>query len=302
MEEGHRFREITHALWLRQVDESHYALVRFVFSIVALISLGMLWPYRHAFYSDQGMIDQGAALAETRYFYLSVFGVVRSAPAVTAYFVFSAGAMVCLALGWAPRLAALCVFIWVSSCALRAPVAVTGWDLVLRSFAFLILVSPLGKAWKLGGSWLPKTISVPVYGITLMQLQVLVIYWQTVIGRLQDTWWMNGEFFAFFMLSHHSRWPGLWVVEMMPLMRLLTWGTLVFEMVLPILLFVPRTRWWGIVLGIIFHLAIVVASNNITMFSLTMIMTYFVFLREADISAISAWLRRKGERGRAPLG
>jgi len=282
-------------LWLGPVDEGVYALVRIFFSVVAFFCLCELWPYRAAFYSSAGMIDQRAAVGAVHYFYPSLFGIFYSEPAVTGYFIFSAVAIIFLAIGCLPRLAAFFVFAWFMSCSFRAPVANSGWDLTLRCFAFLILVSPLGKSWKVGLPWPPPFRSVPNYGITLMRLQVLVIYWQTDIGRMHDPWWKNGDFFGYFLLSQFSRWPGLWVLDHLFLMHLITWATTGVELLLPLLLWFRRTRWVGITLGCCFHLAIIVVARNIGLFSLTMMMTYLSFLRDEDVR----WVRTRMAKNEA---
>ncbi len=284
-----RWRNFSEALWLRPVDAGQYALVRIAFSIVALLNWCELWPYRYSFFSVYGMIPLSVALSETEYFYFSVFGIIQSGYAVTAYFIFSAVAIICLGLGWKPRLAAFLVFLWYMSFTFRAVIATTGWDLVLRCFSFLILVSPQSESWKFPKKEMDLRRMVPVYGLTLMRLQVIVIYFQAVLARTGDPWWQNGDFFSYFLLSYHSRWSGLWVLENQGLLRLITWGTLVVELIIPILLIIPKTRWFGVGIGCTFHLLIILAAHDITMFSLTMIMTYVVFLREPDLK----WIRSK---------
>ncbi len=287
-ESGH-LETLVEALWLRSVNEGQYALTRIVFSTVALINWCEIWPYRYSFFSRDGMIPQAVNISETEYFYFSVFGVIQSGYAVSAYFVFSAVAIICLGLGWRPRLAAFFVFLWFMSFTFRAVIATTGWDLVLRCFSFLILISPLGESWKFPANSRTLKKMVPVYGITLMRLQVIVIYLQAVLTRIGDPWWKNGDFFAYFLLSYHSRWPSFWIVENLALLRLITWGTNAIEVLIPILLVIPKTRWWGIGIGSVFHLSIILVSHDITMFSVTMMMTYVVFLREADID----WIQSK---------
>tara|TARA_R110002096_G_scaffold424205_1_gene631916 strand:+ start:2093 stop:3004 length:912 start_codon:yes stop_codon:yes gene_type:complete len=281
-----KIRNAYESLWFKPVDECQYALIRISFSIIAFLNLCELWTYRHAFFSAEGIIPQGVAFAETQYFYLSFFGIFQSPFVVSVYFVFSALAIACLAIGWKPRIAAFFVFLWLMSFSVRAPVAAAGWDFVLRCFSFLILVSPLGNGWKIPRKGFPPKRAVLSYGLTLMRLQVVVIYLQAVIPKLRDPWWKNGEFFPYFLFSYHSTWSGPWILENLALLKLVTWSTLVVEVSLPFLLLIPRTRWIGIILGCSFHLSIIFVSPNIAMFSLTMMMTYLVFLRANDINRL----------------
>ena len=290
-------------LFFRREDERIYALVRIGFATVALLNLIFLWPARHVFFSDAGMMDQGVAKNLAFPIYLSVFEFARSEAAVTAVMVVTALAMVVLIAGIGARLAALWVLVWHISYMARAPLPLAGWDAVLRCFSFLVLVSPLGKCWTLPamlrgrGAMLPALVSR--HGLILMRLQVLVIYWQAVLARIRhpDPYWGNGEFLSYFMLSHHARWPGTWVLEYGSLMALGTYGIQIAETAVPILLWVKKTRWWGVLLGTALHAGIAVFVRDLELFCLAMMMTYLAFLRKEDLQGMERLVKRWLKRG-----
>ncbi|MGI9243486.1 MAG: HTTM domain-containing protein, partial [Verrucomicrobiales bacterium] len=232
---------------------------------------------------------------------LSVFNVVTSSWAVSLYFAISAGAIVCLGLGVSPRVAAVVVFIWHLSFTYRAIPGCTGWDHVLRAYSFLVMVSPLGASWSLrGGS--PTAALVPGYGISLMRLQVALIYWQGIIVKLGDKYWQDGEFLSYFLLSVHARWPHRRVAELNDLLIPVTYIAILIEIAIPILLFVPRTRRLGFLLGFTFHLLIAIMSRHILFFSLTMWMTYVAFIDTRALDRIEALVRSKFGRSKVGEG
>ncbi len=286
-------------LFFRREDERIYALIRIGFATVALLNLISLWPDRHVFFSDAGMFDADVARAEATPVYFSIFAFARSGAAVTCCMGVTALALVLLFLGVAARLAAFWVLVWHLSYIARASPATTGWDLVLRSFAVLVLVSPVGKCWTLpallrgGGKMLPALVSG--HGLVLMRLQVLGIYWQTVLRRLvapEPNFWGNGEFMSYFLLSHHARWPGPWVLEYGGLLAFATYAAQLAETAIPVLLWVKKTRRWGMLLGFSLHAGISVFARDLGIFFLAMMVTYFAFLRTEDIEAMQRRMQR----------
>jgi hypothetical protein len=192
--------------------------------------------------------------------------------------------------------AAAVVFLWHLSFIERAPVALAGWDNVLRAFAFLVLVSPMGRCWSLPAWWRKRPLQaaqVERYGLVLMRLQVVVIYLETVAYRMvnENPYWRNGEFLSYFLMSHNSRWPGTWAAEHADILMLGTYLAMLTEAAIPILLLIKRTRWWGILLGLLFHGLITLLTRNIEPFLITMAMTYVAFLNGGDVERVQRFLR-----------
>ena len=291
-------------LFFRREDERIYAVVRIAFAAVALLNLIFLWPDRHVFFADTGMVDRDAVMSQAYPVYLSVFELARSEAAVTGVMLVTALALVMLLVGVRARLAALWVLVWHVSYMARAPLPLAGWDAVLRCFSFLIVVSPMGKCWTLTammrgpGRMIPARVSA--HGLVLMRLQVLVIYWQAVLARLlhPDPYWGNGEFLSYFMLSHHARWPGMWVLEYGSLLALGTYAIQLAEAAIPVLLWVKKTRWWGALLGTAMHVGISVVARDLELFCLAMMMSYLAFLRTEDVERMERRARGWWKRGR----
>lgn len=272
------------SIWLKQVDERRYALLRIAFASVMLINIAHLWPYRITLLCADGIINPAVASKSGPGLYLSIFSTVNSPFPVTVVFIAAAAATLLLAWGKLARPMLGILFWFLLSIMQRAPVATSGWDFILLNFAFILLLSPLGEKWNpyhlllLRKGSPPDPQSVPRYGLVLMQLQVFVIYWQTVIQKIDDYYWQTGDFLTYFMLSHHSRFAGSWVIHWQGFLDILTYMTLMVELAIPILLWIPKTRRLGLFLGVTFHLSIAIFGVNLSIFSLVMIMTFLAFL------------------------
>ena len=258
--------------WTGLTDARRYDLVRAGFGLLALVQVVHLWPYRHAFYSQDGMASAAAAAELNPGLSLSVFQWAGSPAAVTAIF-FGAGLVSLLfAAGVFARTMAFLIWFFLLSALHFSPLSSTGWDFVLGNFFFLLLFSPLGGSREPGNSLAPR------YGLTLMRLQVLVIYWQSTLVKFLDEDWQSGEYLSYFFLSHHGRFGGTWPADWTGLLSLVTYASLLIELALPLLLWNRATRRIGFALGLVFHLAILVLAVNIGMFSLTMLVTYLAFV------------------------
>lgn len=274
-------------LFLDPADSRVYASVRIAFALVSLLNLMQIWPDREIFFTDVGMVDQEVVRKYTAGAYFSVFDFCRDASSVSTYMLFSGCGMLLLLLGVWPRVAAGIVYVWYVSYAMRAPIVLVGWDEVLRSTSFLVLVSPMPACWSLRSRKTrkksPAAPYAPRYGLTLMQVQLSVIYLQAVLARLDNEYWMSGDFMSFFLLSHNARWPGLWVLDYGWLLKPVTYLVLLVELAIPVLLMVRRWRWYGFAAGILLHASISLMSYNLMLFFLAMMVLYLSFLQPEDL-------------------
>jgi hypothetical protein len=288
-DEGRGWRRLLRDPWCDLVDERAYAAFRIAFSIVALANLINLWFYRDAFFTAGGMIPAEVVSEAGWHTRLSVFNLITGSWAVNLYFLVSATAIICLGLGVSPRIAAVLVLVWHLSYTYRAIPGCTGWDHVLRAYSFVVMVSPLGRCWSLRNARLHTL--VPAYGISLMRLQVAVIYWQGICTKLTDKYWQDGEFLSYFLLSVHARWPHPRVAEWNDFLIPVTYFAILIEIAIPVLLFIPRTRRIGFVLGFSFHLLIAIMGRHLFFFSLTMWMTYVAFIGTGTLDRAEQWVR-----------
>lgn len=282
------------AFWFRPVDARVYALFRMAFALVALVNVVELWPHRHALLSDGGLIGRPDLSGRP----------ILSLPELSALpidvaMVIAALSALWLASGVRARLAAALLFVWHFAYTAMAYPAMHGWDILLRILSFIVLISPLGPSWREwpGGRRAGAVARVSRHGLVLAQIQLAVLYWQTVWLKAPDPYWRNGEFFSHFMLSIYSRFPSPAWAGADLVSAGLTYLTLAFEAAIPLLLWRKDTRWAGIAAGVLLHGAITVTSH-ILLFSLAVLVPYIAFLDGWDLDRIGARLRkwREGDK------
>jgi hypothetical protein len=122
-------------------------------------------------------------------------------------------------------------------------------------------------------------------------------------------WWPRGHFAALAQVMsdpHVARFHAAWVSSIYPLLQLMTFCTMCFELGAPAMLLwtwlgrrgdrlgqVSRgLRWLWLSLGIAFHLGIAIFLN-LGIFPFGMLSFYPVFLRPDELSRAEAWIRRR---------
>ncbi|MGL4514552.1 MAG: HTTM domain-containing protein [Lacipirellulaceae bacterium] len=212
---------------------------------------------------------------------------------VTLLCIAAGGAIVMLGLGVFPRFAAAAVYAWhVSYCHAAFP-ALVGWDDLLRVYSFLLLISPLGGVWSLPAWWRgrngaptdPWRLVAPLYGLTLMRFQLVMVYLDTVWSKLDDPYWRGGQMISYFQMSVYARWPSAVWADLPLSSCLLTYGTLAAEVAIPVLLLTRHLRWLGMAVGVGLHLGIAV-SSTLSLFSLAIFAVYPVFLNAEGMKSV----------------
>ena len=203
--------------WFGDADPRAYALVRIGIGTVCFATVWHLWPMRSELLGPYGLLDPNIVSATNDDpLKFSIFFFVHSEAVLTAIFAAAAVVSVALTVGLFSHSAALLLWIFTVSISNRAYMMTSGGDQLLRCFLFLLVISPLARAWSLdamrrdGGANPPlkdRFDPVPRYGLTLMQLQVFVVYYQTMWLKLPDQYWRNGELMSYFMMSMYSRYP-----------------------------------------------------------------------------------------------
>jgi hypothetical protein len=274
-------------IWLKPVDARRYAWTRLAFAAVIVCQMVHLWPYREGLFGNGGLFPEEVARAYNPGVHLPAILMVDVSwwPG----FIIATGFVAALLLFWGKwaRASLVVVFLVLLVGIQRAPLATTGWDFILTNFSFILIFSPLATEWTPARLWISRktarlgrleTGMLPRYGLVLLQIQVAIIYWETVLGRAGDKFWGNGEFLSYYFLSLHSRFAGPWVLEWEGVLSAATFLTSFVEIAIPILLWIKATRWIGLATGVVFHMGIAAVSLNIGLFSITILMTYVSFL------------------------
>ena len=218
---------------------------------------------------------------------------------------------VCLLVGFASRFSAASVFVWLVSFQNRNQMILDGEDDVLRLISFFLIFMPLAEVWSVD-AWLrnrgnkpgPHAAVEPTYqshcspcAVRMLQYVMVLIMFATGVWKLSGEPWRDGtalyyvaridDLFGRFPVPHYL-FDTPWTV------RAMTWGVLYVELVIPLLIWIPKARRFCLFVLLAFHLSNEWAMH-LFLFHWIMLLGWTSFLKREDLEAVARiWPRRQG--------
>ena len=121
--------------------------------------------------------------------------------------------------------------------------------------------------------------------IILCKAQLVIIYLVSAVFKLQSSEWIDGTALSQILLLDEYSIPALQSIVCSPpfAFKILTWLTLLYQLLFPVLIFVKRFKNYLLLSGLLFHLFIAFAMGLFN-FSLVMICSYAVFYDSGKMS------------------
>jgi hypothetical protein len=265
--------------WFEPEPTGALAVFRICFGALALLWTLSLLPDLHSFFATSGVLprqpggDSGS------------WGFLRLTPGgETALFAVLLTACVCLVLGLGTRLAALVVFVGITSFERRNLFVFNSGDGLMRVLAFYLALAPSGAALSLdrlrrapGRFWeLPARAP---WAWRLMQVQFSVLYLSAAWAKVRGQSWNDGTAVSYALrVGDLERFAAPHFISHTVLAsNLLTYGTLAVELALGILVWNRALRPWVLGAGLLFHLGIEL-TIRVGFFSLALFVLYMVWL------------------------
>jgi hypothetical protein len=267
------------------------ALFRLVFGIVMLYQSLSLALNLGRYYGPQGVLPF-ATLARlhppSRYSLFALAPENELLPFVLCGLLLLCG--LAYLVGLVPRAAALVFFVLWLSFQQRNPLVVNSGDWLIGMLAALSACMPLARRARLpSGPSDPLPSLVSNWGRRLIQLQLCYIYWYAFLAKLGSARWREGLALRDVLSSPlYAEWPGY----LHPLLAMpLSYSSLLFEGLFPILVWKSKWRTRALLAGVVFHLGIEIFLK-IPAFSVAMLSGYALFLRDAEAEAVLERLSR----------
>jgi hypothetical protein len=272
------------AFWLRPEPAYTLGAVRVAFGVLAVAWTLSLIRDLDEFFSTDGIVPVQPASA----YEWGVFEIWTNDQALVIGWAVLLVSAIALTVGWHSRLGALIVFVLIMSFEFRNPFVFNSGDNLIRVEALFLALSPCGAALSLDqyrttGSFWSAQIRAP-WPIRLMQVQLTLVYLATFQVRMTGEKWPNGT-----ALSYAFRLEDMliiavpqWISTNALLMNAATWGTLLGELAIGILVWNRRCRPIVLAAGLILHSAILV-TVAVGFFTPAMFVLYVAFVSPETI-------------------
>lgn len=301
MTKDSRFSQISDAwrgFWFTPEAMWSLGLVRIAFGALVVAWTLSLLPSLYDYFGADGLSRPG----DVGRYRWSLFEVWPSDKFLVMGWIVLMLAAIALAAGWHSRIAAALVFVLVLSFDRRNPAIFNSGDMLVRVEAFLVALAPTGAALSLDqrrrtGEFFSAQLRQR-WALRLLQCQLSLIYLATVRAKLSGTTWPDGTAVAYALQ--------LWDMLLLPvpdfirtnalLMNIATWGTVLVETAIPILVWNRRMRPWVLAAGVLLHTGIMV-TMAVGFFTPAMFVLYLAFIPSATAERLVDRLRiRVGRR------
>ncbi len=256
--------------WHEPVRAERLAVARILFALAIFTDqLFQYAPQLSTYFGPDGVAPAGindGFLAMSWQWAILLFHTDDMAVVTTVFAVWTTAAFLML-LGWHTRLMTFLVWLGALCFLARNPNLKNGGDDTMQLAVFLLLISPCAVAPSLDRrrrlkrqgidpDSAPAAVIAP-WPVRLFQLQLCVIYFTTGIAKLAGhTWWDGTSVHYVLNDVTMSRWPYALVPIPIWITAPLTYMSVWFETLFPLLVLWPRTRKWTLWFGVLFHLGI----------------------------------------------
>ncbi len=211
---------------------------------------------------------------------------------------------ICLILGIFSRLNAFIVYLIMLSLDSRNHFVLnTGIKIMIIMTLFLV-VSRCGEAlsfkrlfriWRKENPEFGPAKDGSIFGQRLMQVQMALVYWSAAACKLHGAAWIDGT--AVYYAVHLTQFQRFTApfLDQIWVSRVLSWGTLAFELSFPFLVWIKEFRYPLLLAGVLFHTGLDWAMV-IPLFQLVMLSGYICFIDAADFRKAKAGIQGLSRR------
>jgi hypothetical protein len=283
------FAAAWNALFFAPRDPRLASVLRIGYGVLLLINLAVLAPDVPLWFTESGLVPGALGRALINEHAPTVLDWIAAPWWPWLCFGVLAAAAVLLTLGWHSRIQAIVVLVGLTWLQDRNYAIVDGEDTLFRLFAFYLALCPSGWAFSLDARRRKRAgiaVEPPTpWGLRLFQIQMSVLYLSSAIEKSLGTDWTAGTalYYVARLDDAFGKFPLPGALFETPwLFHLMTWSVLALEWLLPVLLWLTRTRRAAIALAIVFHLAIDY-TMNLFLFHWLMILGILSFAEFADL-------------------
>ena len=286
--------DVWNRFWFAPVSTAPLAVLRIVFGLVVMAWLISLAPDLATFFGPAGILPNPPQLGPGGW---SLLTITNSAAAAVVLWIVALLAGLALTVGFQSRLAAVVVFVAITSFERRNGMVFNGGDGLLRNMALFVALSPAGAAlsWERWRAAPERFWTFPMHApwaLRLIHIQVSVVYLSTVWAKLQGRTWGGGLATTFALrIGDIQRIPTpAFLTDSVVLTNLMTFGTLAVEFSVGVLVWNRVARPYVLALGVLLHLTIEL-SMMVGFFSLGILTAYLAFLDPATAERLVARVR-----------
>jgi len=289
----------------------HFLTGASVFRIVAglafLYQLLVVYAQRRYLFGPDGVYPYDLFLDQLDAGSFSLYALSRSLVGFEVLYHATIALAVAWLVGWRTRLTTPLLWIAIWSLRERNPFLWDGGDNVMQLALIFACFAQVGGRFsfdatrrELAGAGPMSPLSAMAHnaGVLACAMQICLVYGVAGLLKVQGESWQNGTALYYALRGGEFTWPGYseWIFENGPLLALLSYSTVAFQVSFTFLLFLGRRlRVAAVLAGLSFHIGIIVFMS-LTTFGAFMMAVDLMFVTDAEYAALGrrvAGVRRR---------
>ena len=277
--------------FFKKENYSTIGLLRILTAAVLLMSLINDLPFVVDYFSDEGVLSGHTDIlrSEYRFTILDYFG---NPIYVRIFYITLIIFTLMLLIGKFTRTSAIVAFILLSAFHEKNPLILNSGDTLMRLMLFYLAIASSGKCLSLDSMKKRKITSIKehkksqqgyIWPRRLIQIQLAIVYLFAFLPKTGTTWRDGTAIYYFLANPHFARFSTDFLGNFIVLTTLMTYATLLIELLFPVLVWLKPTRNYMLIAGIMLQSGILILSN-ITFFSLIMIVAHLAFIEPETIN------------------
>lgn len=242
-----------------QFDLRAFALFRIVLGFVMLLDICIRLSDFTVFYTQNGVLPfQYFSQYFDKYYFLPIYQLNDAPWFVGICFAVHLMAIFCFAIGYRTKLFQVITLLFYISLHMRNPYVLQGGDDLIRCMLLFSLFMPLNAIWAVQTK--KVTHNYTFYALVFM-FQVLMVYWVSACMKNSAEWHNDATALYYAFNLDIIQWPlAQYLLQFPTLLKVLTHVVFYFEILIPILFFIPfknqKMRAIGIVCIVLFQIGI----------------------------------------------
>lgn len=283
--------------WFASISPYPLAVFRIFFGIQLFFNFVFQYLPQYQLFFGTNPIIKASAIYSHRYVNQPVFDLLLLLPEQDSwrlgFLIFCALLSILLSVGLFSRVACVLLFLCLLSLNNHFPMVENGCDDYLRLQLLFLCFAPSGAALSLD-SLFKKNHTPPELIVAwpqrLMQFQLTYVYLINWIYKVSSNQWNEGSAVYYATrLTQYFHFPLPPLVDTPYGSIFFSWATLVVEFALFSLIWPKSTRYWVILIGIIFHIGLDWCLN-LGLFEWVFIASFILFIEPSDWTK---WTRKK---------
>ena len=290
-----------HRLWQTRVPPHTLALLRIALGVVGLMKMAGMTPLDLHWSADGIVPLPGGGSGLRAWVVTHGLGTFSG----WALYVFMTTAFAGMVAGYRSELCVLAAYAGLILESYWNRLPLSSAHPAMATVMFCLIWAQTGRIWTLDGnrSRLPQTEAplVPAWPLYLIRCQLSVIYFTTGLWKVLSPAWRDGSAVHWALnVNTFHRFPWTLPAALDPLLSAMTWGTLFFELAVPVLVLFRRTRAVTLLAGVGLHLGMGL-TMELGLFSWVMLASYPAFLDPVRFPSVLRRLRTFLSKAPSPV-